>query len=419
MKTRILILGGGFGGAYCAQQLEKRLRPQDADITLIDRNNYFNFYPLLVEAGTGSLEPRHTVVSIRQFLKRTTFIAGEVVDGDVQDRRIDYRVTGTDNIRSLDYDHLVIALGSVTSLPDVPGLKEHAFEMKTLTHAVSLRDRAIQLLERANATPDPEERKALLRFIVVGANFTGVEVAGEYEVFLKEASRMYENVRAKDCSVTLVEIMERILLALDEDLSEYARDQLERRGIDIRLEETVSEIGKDYVKLKSGDEIRTHTVVWCAGIAPNPVIEKLQLPTGKRGYITCERDMRVEGLENVWGIGDCSVNPDPDGNPYPPTAQHATKQAEFLAKNLRNVIQNKEPEPYVFNTRGELSPLGCRTAVAKVFGIKLSGFPAWFLWRTVYLSKMPGLGKKLRVALDWTMDLLFRKDYVQLGIRDG
>ena len=173
------------------------------------------------------------------------------------------------------------------------------------------------------------------------------------------------------------------------------------------------------MKLKSGDEIRTHTVVWCAGIAPNPVIEKLQLPTGKRGYITCERDMRVEGLENVWGIGDCSVNPDPDGNPYPPTAQHATKQAEFLAKNLRNVIQNKEPEPYVFNTRGELSPLGCRTAVAKVFGIKLSGFPAWFLWRTVYLSKMPGLGKKLRVALDWTMDLLFRKDYVQLGIRDG
>lgn len=416
MKKKVVILGGGFGGAYCAEKLEKYLHPGKTEIHLIDRNNYFIFYPLLVEAGTGSLEPRHAVVSIRKFLNDTIFTMAEVDDIDFEKREVYYRLPENESVEKMYYDHLVISLGSVTSLPDIPGLKKYGFQLKSLSDAVMLRDRAIQLLERADKTNDPEIRASLLHFVVVGGNFTGVEVAGEFEVFLKEASRFYENIKPSDIKLTLIEMMDRILNVLDEDLSEYTAEKLRSRNIDVKLNTTVSLIDGDTILLDDGKKLKSKTVIWCAGISPNPLIEKLDVPVDKRGYILCEPDFRVQGFDNVWAIGDCAVNKDIDGNIFPATAQHATTEADLAAKNIRRVLSDKKSEGSKLTSKGALAALGCRTAVAKIFGIKLSGFPAWFLWRTVYLSKMPGWSRRLRVALDWTMDLLFKRDYVQLGV---
>jgi NADH dehydrogenase len=252
-RPTVVILGGGFGGAYCAAALEKAVRGRDVDIVLIDRHNYFIFYPLLIEAGTGSLEPRHAVVSIRKFLHRTTFRMAEVDGVDFPARRVSYRIRQSHEAGTIAYDHLVLALGSVTRLPDVPGLHEFGLQMKSLTDAVGLRDRAIQLLEAADATSNPDVRRALLNLVVVGGNYTGAEVAGEFDVFFKEASRYYKNVRASDCRVTLIEIADRILGALERELSDYALVRLRRRGIDVRLETSVSRIEEDRVTLNTGE----------------------------------------------------------------------------------------------------------------------------------------------------------------------
>ena len=282
--TRIVILGGGYGGAYCAQALQKRLRGSAAEVLLIDRHNYFVFYPLLIEAGTGSLEPRHAVVPIRAFLgKKTEFRMAEVLGVDFDRRSVTCRMVGAAESEQFPYDHLVISLGSVTRLPEVPGLREHGREIKSLTDAVALRDRAITMLELANATADAARRRELLHFVVVGGNFTGVEVAGEFDVFLRHASRQYRHVREDECRITLIELSDRILQALGDDLSAFAQRHLRRRGIDIRLETTVTAVEPERVTLSDGQTLAAQTVIWCAGIEPNPLIKDLGLPVDDRG----------------------------------------------------------------------------------------------------------------------------------------
>ena len=416
MGPRIVVLGGGFGGAYCAQALGRKLRRGEAKVLLLDKNNYFVFYPFLVEAGTGSLAPSHAVVSIRSFLKHASFTMAEVRRVAPEARQVICRPADSDSDMVIDYDHLVISLGSVTRLPEVPGLDVYGFGIKSLSDAIALRDRAIRMLERADATSDPQRRRALLSFVVVGGNFTGVEVAGEFQVFLRQASRRYPNLSPNDCRVTLIEIADRILPGLADDLSHYAVQKMLSRNIDVRLRTSVSQVGADFVTLSRGERLPCGTLIWCAGIAPAPVLKEIPLPKDQLGYLLCDRNLRIQGLEDIWAIGDCAVNPDRDGKAYPSTAQHATRQAQHLARNLVRVLQGKEPLPFDYNSRGSLVGLGCRTGVAKVFGVKLSGFAAWFLWRSFYLFQLPGLARKVRVALDWTMDLLFTRDYVQLGI---
>jgi NADH dehydrogenase len=416
---RIVIVGGGFAGAYCAQALERQLRPGEADIVLLDRNNYFIFYPLLVEAGTGSLEPRHAVVSIRAFLDRTRFVMGEVVAVDLDARQVAYRPPGGQETVLLGYDHLVLAPGSVTRLPDVPGLRERGFEMKSLGDAVRLRDHTIRQLERADANADESVRRRLLHLVVVGGNFTGVEVAGEFQVFMRRASRRYKAVGRDEIGVTVVELGSRILPALDEGLARYASERMARRGMRVVLGTSVASIGDGFVSLTNGETLAADTLIWCAGIAPSPLLDSLELPKDSRGYLLCERDLRVSGRSEVWAVGDSAVNLGPDGAPYPATAQHAVRQGAHLADNLARALRGRPTRPCDIRSRGELAALGCRTGVARVFGFKLAGFPAWFLWRTVYLLKMPGLARKLRVALDWTIDMVFAKDAVQLGLSSG
>jgi NADH dehydrogenase len=340
----------------------------------------------------------------------------EVTGVDFEGRKVMYRSALRNEVQNLSYDHLVLAPGSVTLLPDVPGLQEYGRAMKSLNDAVALRDRAVALLEAADAEPDPKWRQALLHFVVVGSNYTGVEVAGEYEMFLRKATRQYRNLNARDVQVTMIEIADRILPALDADLAAYALRSLKARGVRVRLGATVREIHEAEVLLDNGETVRACTVIWCAGIAPSPLVGKLDLPRDKRGYVLCNPDFRVQGFDNVWAAGDAAVNPDRDGNPYPATAQHAVRQAKHLAKNLALVLEGKPPQPLDYRPIGSLVALGCRSGVAKIFGIKLAGFAAWWMYRTVYLLKMPGLSRKARVALDWTTDLLFSPDVVQLGV---
>ncbi len=458
--TRVVIVGGGYGGAYCAQHLEKLLgrrvvrprlqdaasilskRPDAVEVLLIDRNNFFIFYPLLIEAGTGSLEPRHAVVSLRSFLRRAGFRMAEVVGVDVLRRIVRLRegdsgqrtltstlsqgeregeperIEAESSGREVAFDHLVIAAGSVTLRPPIPGLREHAFDIKGLSDAVALRDRAIRLLERADACVDSAERRSLLHFVVVGASFTGAEVAGEFHEFLQRAARRYPNISKDDCRVTIIERDRRILRPLTERLSAYAEQAMRKRGIDIRLNTSVAQVGADHVVLTTGERLEAHTTIWCAGIEPSPLVRSLDLPRDERGYLQCEPTGQVKGHTNIWAIGDCARIPDPTGQPYPATAQHAMRQGPHIARNIVGVMRGQPPEPFVYDTQGTLAALGCRTGVAQVLGVQVSGFWAWWLWRTYYLLRMPGLARKVRVALDWTLDLLFRRDDVQLGVHE-
>lgn len=414
--ARIVIVGAGYSGAYCAQELERRLGAAEAQITLVDRNNYFVIYPLLVEAGTGSIEPRHTVVSIRSFLRRASFVMARVQKLDLAGSRVLCRVEESGQHIELPYDHLVIALGSVTRMPTVPGLKEQGLEMKSLSDAVALRDRAIGLLEAAQTATDPALRKSLLHFVVVGANFTGTEVAGELEGFLRAAVRKYSALSRGDCTVTLVERSPRILAALDESLAVYATEKMRSRGIHVRLNESVTAMTATTATLQTGEVLQARTVVWAAGIEPPPLLAGAELPKDARGYLVCERDLRVKGFTNIWGIGDCAVNADALGNAYPATAQHGIREGAHAARNIARILHSQPATPCDIQTQGYLAALGCRTGVANILGIKFSGFPAWWMWRTVYLLKMPGIARKLRIALDWTLELFFPRDYVQLGV---
>ena len=416
-RHRIIVLGGGFAGAYFAQAAERTLRGLDAEVVLFSRHNYFVFSPLLIEAGTGSLEPRHAVISIRSFLKHTRFLMADVRDVDTDARQVSYQPVGNEPIEHMGYDHLVLALGAVTRLPsDVPGLREYGHEMKNLGDAVALRDRVIHMLEAANICVNEQRRREMLHVVVVGGNFTGVEVAGEFGAFMAKASQSYDNVSVSDCKVTLVEIGDRILDELDRDLADYAMNAMKNRGIDVRLNDSIVKIEAERAVLNSGDVLPTRTIIWCAGIAPSRLQSQLKLPTDAHGYLRCGPDLLIEGFDNVWGIGDCAANIDERGKPHPPTAQHAIKEGEHLAHQLARLFRKEPLQPCIISSKGSLAAFGCRTGVAKVFGIKLSGFTAWFLWRTVYLLKMPGFSRRIRVALDWMIDFFFARDYVELGI---
>lgn len=414
-RRTVVVVGAGFAGAYAAQALERKLPPDD-DLVVLDRNNYFVFYPLLVEAGTGTVHPRDAVIGVRDFVRRGTFVMGDVQAIDLAARTVTYRVPEQEP-RTLAYDHLVLAPGSVTRLPPVPGLAEYGWQMKSIADAVSLRDRAIQLLETASATEDERLRRALLHFVVVGANFTGVELAGEYFAFLRDAARRYPRLDPAWCRLTLVEMTGRILSAVGGDLGLYALKQMRRRGMDVLLETQVQEIRPHDVVLSNGTTLPSATVIWCAGVAPSPLLDLVHgLPRDAKGYVPVLPDLRVVGQDRVWAVGDTAAARDPHGELYAQTAQNALQEGRHVAANVARALANRPTEPFRYAGRGSLAALGCRTAVAEVFGLRLSGFVAWFMWRTVYLMKMPGLSRKARLALDWTIQLLFRRDYVQLGV---
>ncbi|MGV3619068.1 MAG: NAD(P)/FAD-dependent oxidoreductase [Fimbriimonas sp.] len=417
-KRRVVIIGGGFGGAYAAQELSRRVDASEVEVTLLDRNNYMLFYPLLVEAGVGVVEPRHVVVPLRKFLPRGDFRMAEVQSIDLARKQVEFHVIGCDENERLHFDHLVFALGSVTKIPaTIPGLREYGYELKSLGDAIELRDRAIRMLELANTMEDPRERRDLLRVIVVGANFTGIELAGEYHAFLTELVHDYPNVQADDIEVMVLEYAERILPAVDAKLAQWCHDTLTKRGLDIRTKTSLTEVGERHCVLTTGERVPTQTVVWAAGIAPHPMVAKIEgLPLNAKGYIDCEPDLRVKGFDDVWAIGDSATVFDASGKPYAATAQNASRQGPLVAQNIWNAMNGRPLKPFEFKGLGSFAAIGRRQAAAEVMGRNVPGFLGWLLYRGAYLMKMPTFAMKARLLMDWVLEFFLHSTPVQLGV---
>jgi NADH dehydrogenase len=418
-KTKILILGGGFGGLYTALELERALgKDADIEVTLVNRENFFLFTPMLHEIAGSDLDITTIVNPLRKMLRRTTLFAGEITAVDLDRRRIGV-THGIDRSHSheLTYDHLVLALGSVTNFFGIPSLEKRALTMKSLGDAVYLRSRMIEYLEEANFECCPALRRPLLTFVVAGGGFAGVETAAAVNDFLHEALPFYDNLKESMLRVVLVEYAPAVLPELGLELGEYARAKLTERGVEFRLSSKVIGVSDEGVELSNGETIPSKTLIWTAGTAPNPLLESLRCPKD-RGKIVVNDYLEVPGYSGVWALGDCASISDPEtGQPYPPTAQHALREGRLVARNIAATMCGGTKARFRFKTLGQLAAIGRRTGVAKIFGCKFSGFTAWWLWRTIYLSKLPRLEKKLRVTLDWTLDLVFSKDLVQFSPR--
>jgi NADH dehydrogenase len=414
-KARIVILGGGFGGLYTALELERVLaRRNDLQVTLVNRENFFLFTPMLHEVAASDLDVTHIVNPVRKLLKRVTFFEGEVESIDLSNRRLVVSHTDNAHRHELPFDHLVIGLGSVTNFFGLPGLAERAFTMKSLGDALSLRNRLIANLEAADFECASGSRSPLLTVVVAGGGFAGVETIAGINDFVREALEFYPHVSEELLRMVIVHPGPHLLPELGEELGTYAGKVLSGRGIDVRLNTRVAAATGEGVSLSDGDVVPTNTLVWTAGNSAHPLIATLDVEK-ERGRLVADEFLQVRGAEGVWALGDCAVIPDRKrGGSFPPTAQHALREGRILARNVGAAIDGGPRKPFVFSTIGQLAAIGKRRGVARILGINFSGFFAWWLWRTIYLAKLPRVEKKVRVALDWALDLLFSKDLVQL-----
>ncbi|HZC35221.1 MAG TPA: NAD(P)/FAD-dependent oxidoreductase [Chthoniobacterales bacterium] len=410
-KNRVLILGGGFGGLYAALEFEKRGDP-DFEVTLVSQDNFFLFTPMLHEVAASDLDLTHIVNPIRKMLRYVQFFEGEVRSVDIVKRQVVVGHGRDQHTHSLEYDHVVFALGSVTNFYGIPNLAETAVTMKTLGDAIGLRNRLIEYLEEADTECAGKDRESLLTFVVAGGGFAGVETIGSINDFLKAALRYYPNLRPEMIRVVLVDPGEFVLPELGEELGRYAGRKLAERGVEIRSSSKIKAVTSNGVELSDGTHISTRTLVWTAGTAPHPLLERLPLPK-ERHRLKVTAAMGVEGYPGVWALGDCAMIPNEHGGYQPPTAQHASREGKVLAHNIVAHSCDKHLVPFRFNTLGLLASIGRRAGVARILGVNFSGFIAWWLWRTIYLLKLPRVEKKVRVALDWTLDVFFSKDLVQ------
>lgn len=412
--TRIVILGGGFGGLYAAIHLDRALaRRSDIEVTLVNRDNFFLFTPMLHEVAASDLDLSNIVNPVRKLLKRVHFFAGEVHSVDIERKQVIVSHGFDHHHHELLYDHIVFGLGSITNFYNLPGLEEHALTMKTLGDAIHLRNRLIALLEEADTECCEGKRIPLLTFVVAGGGFAGVETIAAINDFVRHAIRFYPRLREDMLRVVLVHPGEFILPELGAKLGKYAQQKLAERKVEIRVNTKVLGAGARGIELSDGECIATRTLIWTAGTSPNPLLASIGCEKD-RGRLVVDDTMQVKGRPGVWALGDCALIPDrKTGAYYPPTAQHALREGRVLAHNLLAAADGRELKPFSFSTIGQLAAIGRRTGVANILGVNFSGFLAWWLWRTIYLSKLPRFEKKLRVALDWTLDLLFSKDIVQ------
>lgn len=400
-----------------ARRLERRLRPDEAEIVVLSRENYTLFTPMLPEVTSGELEVRHVVTPIREQLRRSRFVLADVDEIDVEACRVKYHhvLTGTSVVQP--FDHLVLALGASTSTFGLPGIAEHTWALKTLDDADALRNHLVWLLELADTIDDEARRKRLLTLVVVGGGFTGVETAGEIVELFRSVLRFYKRLRPKQVKMILVEAGPTLLAGLPAKMGEYSRRVLERRGVEVIAGDGVTGADSSGLNLQSGRRIETETIIWSAGVQPSPTVAKAALPRTKRGAIETQGDMHVSGIGGVWALGDCASIPDGEGGVYPATAQHAIREGPCLADNIVAALHGQPTKPFRYSSLGMMAALGGRKAVAQLPGNRvITGFIAWFLWRTYYLLRLPGLDRKLRVAFDWTLELIFPRDTAELRL---
>ena len=421
-KKRVVILGGGFGGVSVAQRLEQIFsRDPSLEFTLVSQSNYLLFTPMLAEVASSALEAQHISAPIRAACLRTRCHRAEVDSIDTSAQVVRVRSGASTSPEEIPYDHLVLALGSVPNYYDLPGLEEHSFSMKTLEDASRLRNHVIALLEHADSEPDDEERRRQLTFVVAGGGFAGTETIAELFDLVHGVLRYYPNIQASDLRFVLIHPRDRILPELSAELGDYALRKLRARGIEFLLNSRVAGATPYAVLLNEATPLATCTLVWTAGNQPNPLLKTLPCELNRAGAVIVGSTMQVNEFANVWAVGDCAQIPDPDneGQSYPPTAQHATREGKVVAENIAASIRGKPLKQFRFRTLGVLVGLGHRTAAAEIRGWRFSGLLAWLLWRSIYLGKLPGMEKKVRVALDWVIDIFFPRDIVLTSTSDA
>jgi NADH dehydrogenase len=399
-----LILGGGFAGASVARLLGRR------GATVVSPENFMLYTPLLPEAASGTLEPRHVVVPLRAMVPHAELLLGRATAHDSERRRV--RVEAGEQLLWVGYENLVVALGAVARTLAIPGLADHALGFKDLPDAIQLRNHVLRRLEAAVAAPNEAHRRRELTFVFVGAGYAGVEALAELSDLVGDALRYYPSLRGEQQRWVLVDAAPKILSEIPTRLGDYAAMLLARRGVEIHVSTMLESVGPHSADLSDGTRVLTSTVVWTAGVRANPMLSQLGLPLDERGRVRVGPTLQVDGHERVWALGDGAQVPNlatPD-HPDPPTSQHALRQARRLAKNLRG-----NPEPYRYRMLGQVATLGRYKGIADVMGLRLRGFPAWFVTRTYHLLQLPLVSRKLRVVVDWTVALLFRRDIVELG----
>jgi NADH:ubiquinone reductase (H+-translocating) len=400
-----LILGGGFAGAYVARLLGRH------GATIVNPQNFMLFTPLLPEAASGTIEPRHAVVPLRLMCPHAELVLGRALEIDADQKIV--RVGADERVLSVRYRNLVVALGAVSRVLPIPGLAEHGLGFKDLADAIHLRNHVLRRLEVAAAAPNETHRRRELTFVFVGAGYAGVEALGELADLVRDALRHYSSLRHAPTRWVLVDAAPKILSEIPSRLGEYAAAQLARRGVEIKVGTTLERLEPHAATLSDGEQILTSTLVWTAGVKPDPALAELGLPVDEHGRLPVDETLRVRDREGLWALGDCAAVPNraTPGVIDPPTSQHALRQARRLAKNLR-----RTPRPYSYRSLGQVATLGRYRGIAYVMGLPLRGFLGWFVTRTYHLYQLPLTSRKLRVVADWTVSLFFRRDIAELGM---
>jgi NADH:ubiquinone reductase (H+-translocating) len=404
-KGGTLILGGGFAGSYVARKLGRR------GATIVSPENFMLFTPMLPEAASGTLEPRHVVVPLRMMCPHAELILGRAVAHDAEARRV--QVQTEERLFWIGYSDLVSALGAVARTLPIPGLADHALGFKSLDDAIHLRNHVLTRLEVADAASTDAHRHRELTFVFVGAGYAGVEALAELADLVRDAVRYYPMLQPVPQHWVLVDAAPKILPEIPTRLGDYAAELLKRRGVDIRVGTMLEEVEPHAARLSDGDRLLTSTVVWTAGVKANPLLGELGLPLDERGRVRVDESLRVEGEDHIWALGDCAAVPNAatPGQFDPPTSQHALRQAKRLAKNIAGDVQ-----AYRYRMLGEVATLGRYRGIASVFGFPFKGFLGWWITRTYHLYQLPLLSRKLRVVTDWTVALFFRRDIAELGL---
>ena len=413
-KTNIVIAGGGFAGLYAARHLDKSLaRRNDVEVTLVSRENFILFTPMLHEVAAGDLSPGDIVNPLRRILHHVKVVQADVQAVDLTTRRIRCLAGLGDVELEFEFDHLLLALGSETNFFDMQGVRDWAVTMKNLTDAALLRNQMVALLEDASLREDEAAQRQLLTFVIAGGGFSGAETTGAVNDFVRETAKFYPALKEDLIRVVVVHPGKFLLPELGEELGRYAEAKLERRNVEVIKGARVSSYDGSVVELSNSVSIPAATLIWTAGTKPSPVIETLSCRK-ERGRLLVNENLAVPGVPGLWAVGDCAAVPDGTGGFYPPTAQHGMREAIAAAKNIERTVAGGPLQPFRFKTMGMLATIGRHTGVAEVFGFKFSGFIAWGMWRTIYLMKLPRLAKKLRVMMGWTLDLFFGREIEQL-----
>ncbi|BCU75953.1 NAD(P)/FAD-dependent oxidoreductase [Luteolibacter sp. LG18] len=413
MKYDILVLGGGFAGAYCAKALGAN---RSLKVGLVAERNVLVFQPMLAEVAGATLSPLDVVHPLRHFCKTADILQGKVKRIDWAAKKVIVDGGRFTRNHEIEFDQLVLTLGSVTDLSKVPGMTEYGLPMKNAADAMRIRSSIINRLEEANLVEDEAVRQRLITFVIVGGGYTGVETAGQVLDLVNSAKQFYANLRDKKPRVVLIHSRPHLLEEIGPDLGDHAQRVLEKRGMEIILNSRVSEATSNRIHYAEGQFIETNTIISSIGNAPNPAVMDLCKQLGieaEKGRVATEPGMRVKGQDKLWAAGDCAAvpwNDDGELKTSPPTAQLALRQGRQLGLNILRALRGEPLQPFTHRYLGQLATVGAHEAVAEILGFRFSGFVAWWMWRSIYLSKLPGFGRKLRVMIDWTFELFFPRD---------